>query len=84
MEIYDCQGTSISFNEPTLLPEYSIDVFKLAKEKGYYNTFVTNGYMTLESLKALKDAGLDAMNIDIKGDKDAVKEYCGADIDKVW
>ncbi|HAW49669.1 TPA: AmmeMemoRadiSam system radical SAM enzyme [bacterium] len=84
MVIHNCQGTSISFNEPTLLLEYSIDIFRLAKQRGYYNTFVTNGYMTTESLKALKDAGLDAMNIDVKGDKGVVKEYCGADVEKVW
>jgi len=32
-----CQGTSISFNEPTLLFEYSLDVFDLAKKEGFYN-----------------------------------------------
>ncbi len=78
------QGTSISFNEPTLLFEYSLDVFKLAKQKGLYNTYVTNGYMTENVLQDLIDAGLDAMNIDIKGDADMVKKYCGADVEKVW
>lgn len=42
----DCQGTSISFNEPTLSLEWSLDVFPLAHEAGLYNTYVTNGYMT--------------------------------------
>ncbi|GAH64130.1 unnamed protein product, partial [marine sediment metagenome] len=69
----DCQGTSISFNEPTLLFEYSLDVFKLAKKEGLYNTYVTNGYMTEEILKELVKSGLDAMNIDIKGDSFMVK-----------
>lgn len=79
-----CQGTSISFNEPSLLLEYSIDVFKLAKSCGYYNTYVTNGYMTKEALFLLIEAGLDAMNIDIKGNKEKVAKYCGADLEKVW
>ncbi|TKJ21589.1 MAG: AmmeMemoRadiSam system radical SAM enzyme [Promethearchaeota archaeon Loki_b32] len=79
-----CDGTSISFNEPTLLFEYSLEVFKLAKENGLYNTYVTNGYMTEEVLKDLVDAGLDAMNIDIKGDSDMVEKYCGIDVEKVW
>ena len=79
-----CNGTSISFNEPTLLFEYSLEVFKLAKENGLYNTYVTNGYMTEEVLKDLVDAGLDAMNIDIKGDSDMVEKYCGIDGEKVW
>ncbi|MEM1525454.1 MAG: AmmeMemoRadiSam system radical SAM enzyme [Nitrososphaerales archaeon] len=80
----DCQGTSISFNEPTLLLEYSLDVFKIAKEEGFYNTFVTNGYMSLEALRLLRVHGLDAMNVDIKGDEEVVRRYCGADVNKVW
>jgi pyruvate formate lyase activating enzyme len=31
----DCQGIAISFNEPTLLFEWSLDVFPLAKREGY-------------------------------------------------
>lgn len=79
-----CQGTSISFNEPTLLLEYSLDVFDIAKKEGYYNTYVTNGYMSLPALKLLAEHGLDAMNIDVKGDEETVKRYCGADVEKVW
>jgi len=79
-----CEGTSISFNEPTLLFEYSLEVFKLAHDNGLYNTYVSNGYMTKEVLKDLYNAGLDAMNIDIKGDAHTVKQYCGTDIEKVW
>ncbi|MFW6150288.1 MAG: radical SAM protein, partial [Chloroflexota bacterium] len=73
-----CQGTSISFNEPTLLLEYSLDVFRLAKEAGYYNTYITNGYMTETALDLLVEHGLDALNIDIKGPPEAVRRYCGA------
>lgn len=79
-----CQGTSISFNEPTLMLEYSLDVFKLARARGLYNTFVTNGYITLEALRMLSEAGLDAINIDVKGDAGAVRKYCGADVEAVW
>lgn len=79
-----CQGTSISFNEPTLLFEYSLEVFERAREHGLYNTYVTNGYMTEEVLRDLVDAGLDAMNVDIKGNAEMVQKYCGADVEKVW
>lgn len=81
---HNCRGTSISFNEPTLLFEYSLEVFKLAKAQGLYNTYVTNGYMTDYVLQDLIKHGLDAMNIDIKGDADMVKKYCGADVEYVW
>jgi pyruvate formate lyase activating enzyme len=80
----NCEGTSISFNEPTLLFEYSLDVFDLAKKNGLYNTYVSNGYMTKKVLKDLIDHGLDAINVDIKGDSKMVRKYCGADVEKVW
>ncbi len=81
-----CQGTSISFNEPTLSLEWSLDVFRLARARGLCgNTYVTNGYMTPEALGSLVDAGLRAMNLDIKGDAEAVRRYCkGIDVEKVW
>lgn len=83
-EKHKCQGTSISFNEPTLLFEWALDVFRSAKKKGLYNTYVTNGYMTLDALKMLVEAGLDAMNLDIKGEKEFVARHCGGDVEKVW
>lgn len=64
--------------------EYSLDIFLLAKKEGFYNTFVTNGYMSSEALELLIKSGLDAMNVDVKGGSEAVKKYCGADVEKVW
>ena len=80
-----CLGTSISFNEPTLSLEWSLDVFRLAREQDLYNTYVTNGYMTEQALEMLQEAGLDAMNVDIKGDATAVRKHCGGvEVDLVW
>jgi pyruvate formate lyase activating enzyme len=79
-----CQGTSISLNEPTLSLEWSLEVFRLAREQGLYNTYVTNGYMTPEAVELLVESGLDAVNVDVKGDAEAVRRYCGADVRKVW
>jgi pyruvate formate lyase activating enzyme len=84
MKRYNCQGTSMSFNEPTLLFEYSLEIFVLTRREGYYNTFVTNGYVTSEALGLLIDHGLDAMNVDIKGSAEVVKKYCDADVEMVW
>ena len=81
---WGCQGTSISFNEPTLSLEWSLDVFRLARERGLYNTYVTNGYMTAQALTLLIEAGLDAMNVDMKGDAAAVRRYCQANVEHVW
>ncbi len=79
-----CRGTSISLNEPTLSLEWSLEVFRLARERGLYNTFVSNGYMTPQALHLLVEAGLDAINVDVKGDARTVQDYCGIDVEKVW
>jgi pyruvate formate lyase activating enzyme len=80
-----CQGTSISFNEPTLSLEWSLEVFRLARPRALYNTIVTNGYMTPEALALLIEAGLDAMNVDMKGKPAAIRRYCrGIDAEKIW
>ncbi len=84
-ESHGCRGTSISFNEPTLSLEWSLDVFRLARGHGLYNTYVTNGYMTPEALSLLIEAGLDAMNVDMKGDAAPVTKFCqGVDVERVW
>ncbi len=79
-------GLCASFQEPTLLSEWAIPLFKLGKDKGIkYCCYVSNGYMTLEALKALYEAGMDGLKIDIKGNSEAYEKYCGgADVEKVW
>ena len=79
-----CRGTSISFNEPTLSLEWALEVFRLAHQAGLYNTFVTNGYMTEMALERLARAGLDGMNVDVKGSAAAVRTHCQANVEVVW
>jgi pyruvate formate lyase activating enzyme len=78
------QGLCVSFTEPTLLFEYCLDVFPLAREMGLYNCFVSNGYMTLDALRMLKESGMDAIKIDMKGNDEAYKKYCAANSEVVW
>ncbi len=85
MRKYNSSGTSFSFNEPLVtLFEYSLDVIPLAKKNGFFNTYVTNGYMTPESLRLLVKNGLDAVNIDIKGCRGSIDRWVGADVEIVW
>ncbi len=63
------QGLCASFNEPTILFEYLLDVFILAKKKGLHTSMVSNGYMTPAALRELSEV-LDAINIDVKGDEE--------------
>jgi len=81
---FGCRGTSISFNEPTLLLEWSLDVFRLARAEGLYNNYVSNGYMTERALRALAEAGMDAIKFDMKGGPGAYERYCSARADVVW
>lgn len=79
------EGICVSFTEPLMLFEYSLDVFKLAKANGLYNTYVSNGYMTAEALRLLVEAGMDAIKVDVKGDEEVYEKYCGGvKLDFVW
>ncbi|MDD5154949.1 MAG: AmmeMemoRadiSam system radical SAM enzyme [Candidatus Omnitrophica bacterium] len=78
-----CRSISYTYTEPTIFFEYALDVAKLAKEKGLYNNFVTNGYMTSESIEMIKPY-LDAANIDLKFFKDeSYKKVCAGSLDPV-
>jgi pyruvate formate lyase activating enzyme len=79
-------GLCASFQEPTLLSEWAIPLFHQGKERGIeYCCYVSNGYMTSQVLKALYEAGMDGLKIDVKGDKETYRKYCGgADVEKIW
>jgi pyruvate formate lyase activating enzyme len=61
----DCRSISYTYTEPTIFFEYAYDTAKIAKEKGLYNNFVTNGYMTKEAIDEIRPY-LDAANVDLK------------------
>jgi len=79
-------GLCASFQEPTLLSEWAIPLFESGKAQGIkYCCYVSNGYMTLEVLKALCEAGMDGLKIDVKGSNETYKKHCGgADVEKIW
>ncbi|MHA2235792.1 MAG: AmmeMemoRadiSam system radical SAM enzyme, partial [Candidatus Thorarchaeota archaeon] len=51
---------------PTVFFEFAYDTAKLAHEKGLFNTFVTNGYMTPEAIEYISPF-LDAASVNFKG-----------------
>lgn len=78
-----CKSISYTYTEPTIFYEYAFHIARLAKEKGLFNTFVTNGYTEEEPLRAIRPY-LDAANIDLKGyDKEFYRKVCRADLSKV-
>jgi pyruvate formate lyase activating enzyme len=64
-----CQGIAWTYNEPVIWLEHTLDSAKLAREKGLYTVYVTNGYATPEALDAIGPY-LDAWRVDIKGFSD--------------
>ena len=63
------QGIAYTYNEPAIFIEYALETARLAHEKGLFNVFVTNGYLSLESIEAMKGL-IDAAVIGIKGNLD--------------
>ena len=80
---YNSQSISYTYTEPTIFMEYAYDTACLAKEKGIRNNFVTNGYMTEESLRFFHP-NLDAANVDLKAFTDEFySEMCGGKLEPV-
>ena len=74
---------SYTYTEPTIFLEYALDTMKLARKAGLKNIWVSNGFMSKETLK-LAIPYLDAINIDIKSfDDKFYRENCGARLEPV-
>ena len=75
-----CPSISYTYTEPTIFLEYALDTMKIAKERNIKNAWITNGFMSSETLD-LVIPFLDAANIDIKSfDDDFYRMNCGAKI----
>ncbi len=60
---------SYTYTEPTIFMEYAQDVACLARQQGLRNLFVSNGFLTEASAKALAEV-IDGDNIDLKSFRD--------------
>jgi len=79
----NCKSISYTYTEPTIFFEYAFDIAKLAKEKGLYNNFVTNGYMSKDALLMIKPY-LDAANVDLKFFRDSsYRKICKGSLEPV-
>lgn len=72
---YKCEGIAYTYTEPTIFLEYAFDTMRKS-ETDLYNVFVSNGYLTEETVEKLSPH-LDAINIDIKGNEKFYREMCG-------
>lgn len=71
---FNCPSISYTYSEPTIFLEYAYETMKIAKRNGLKNIWVSNGYMSQETLDLIMPY-LDAINIDYKGPKYVYKKY---------
>lgn len=77
------RSIAYTYTEPTVYFELAYDTAGIAREKGLANVFVTNGYMTAETLELLAPR-LDAANVDLKAfSDDFYRKRCGARVQPV-
>jgi pyruvate formate lyase activating enzyme len=78
-----CASISYTYTEPAVFVELALETAKLAREKGLYNIFVTNGYLSPEVIRAAAPV-IDAANVDLKAFSEAFYRHrCGASLEPV-
>ena len=79
----DCTSISYTYNEPLINLDYVEDTSRLAKKEGVKNVLVTNGYVSIPSLKKVVDV-IDAANVDWKAfSEEFYRKHCSADLQSV-
>jgi len=71
----DVDGLAYTYTEPTIFMEYALDTMQASPEDAL-QVFVTNGYTSEETIDTLAPH-LDAVNVDIKGDRQFYREHAG-------
>ncbi len=79
----NCQSVAYTYTEPTIFVELALECMKLTKKNGLKNVWVSNGYMSEKTLKAILPY-LDAINVDLKSFKNEFyNKICGAKLKPV-
>jgi pyruvate formate lyase activating enzyme len=80
---YKTPTIAYTYTEPTVFYEYMLDTAVIAKKKGIYNIYHSNGYINDAPLKALVPY-LDGANIDLKAmSNEFYKDITGGTLDPV-
>jgi len=75
IEVGDADGLAYTYTEPTIFMEYALDTMRASPDDAL-QVFVSNGYMRPETVDTLAPH-LDAINVDIKGDREFYREHAG-------
>ncbi len=74
----NCASISYTYTEPVIFLEYALDIAEKARSENLVNVFVTNGFMTAQSLEKAAPF-MDGVNVDLKSfNKEFYKDHCGA------
>ena len=80
---YNCKSISWTYNEPTIHLPFSKKTSLLARKKNLKIIYVSNGYMSAQSVEEILTF-VDAFNIDLKSmSEDFYRKVCGADLSVV-
>ncbi len=63
---YNADGIAYTYNQPSIFIEYARDVGVIARKKGLFNVFVSNGYDTPQTVNMMGEF-LDCITVDFKG-----------------
>ena len=75
---YGADGIAYTYNQPSIFIEFARDCGVIARKKGLYNVFVSNGYDTPETVQMM-DEFLDCITVDFKGSAEPnfTRKYIG-------
>jgi pyruvate formate lyase activating enzyme len=62
---HKCPSIAMTYNDPTIIGEFAIDIGKIAKEENIHLVLVTAGYITPEARKEVYE-NVSAANVDLK------------------
>ncbi|MEW6042230.1 MAG: AmmeMemoRadiSam system radical SAM enzyme, partial [Elusimicrobiota bacterium] len=80
---YKCHSISYTYSEPIVFYEYAYTIGVTARENNIKNVFVTNGFMSPETIEHAKFF-LDAANVDLKFfNNETYKTLCGGALEPV-
>lgn len=82
MQQYDSPIMSYTYSDPIVWQDYMLDVAKQVHRIGRLNCMVTNGSFSTPSLQRVLPF-IDGFNIDVKGDEQFYRTYCGGSLDPV-
>lgn len=79
---YGARSVTSTYNEPLITSEWAVEIFRLAKAKGFLTSYVSNGNATPEVIDFLQP-WIDCYKVDLKSFQDKNYRQLGGTLDAV-